>query len=497
MDEIKRLTPAQRARCNRLIRRLCANYDGGNCLPLDDGEGCVCVQTISYSLLCKYLSAGGSARRQGTLRRYLPAAHTALRPVWKALSTQQQPAEILPGMRLLHPTQAEGRLCQTAAQRRTLSAEKALISGAFLREKRVRVAVSIRARQNPLLTFYKGEISMGNKLKTVDAETLLSTPMSKTMFIVDGLISQGVNVISGASKIGKSWLMLWLGLQVAQGNSIWGLPTLQCDVLYLSLEDTQRRIKDRLYNLTDSAPDNLYFAVTSGLIGGGLEEQITDFLTEHSATKLVIIDTLQKVRDSKGSAGKAGMYGNDYDDISSIKRIADGFNIAILLVHHLRKLQDSDDPFNDVSGSTGIISAADTNFILRRKRSGNAATLLVSGRDVEYQELTLQFNDLVWELVERKNSEDIHKAELPKFLFRVVDFMECRTEWVGTATELLTEMKEQEVTPNMVTKYLGQFAYEVLEPLGIEYRTKRTGKSRLIKFLRRDGDDANDAGIAI
>ena len=93
---------------------------------------------------------------------------------------------------------------------------------------------------------------MDNKLKTVDAETLLSTPMSKTMFIVDGLISQGVNVISGASKIGKSWLMLWLGLQVAQGNSIWGLPTLQCDVLYLSLEDTQSRIKDRLYNLTDS-----------------------------------------------------------------------------------------------------------------------------------------------------------------------------------------------------------------------------------------------------
>lgn len=54
MDEIKRPTPAQRARCNRLIRRLCANYDGGNCLPLDDGEGCVCVQMISYSLLCKY-----------------------------------------------------------------------------------------------------------------------------------------------------------------------------------------------------------------------------------------------------------------------------------------------------------------------------------------------------------------------------------------------------------------------------------------------------------
>ena len=176
---------------------------------------------------------------------------------------------------------------------------------------------------------------------------------------------------------------------------------------------------------------------------------------------------------------------------------ADAFNIAILLVHHLRKLKDSEDPFNDVSGSTGIIGAADTNFVLRRKRSGNAASLLVSGRDVEYQELTLEFHDLVWELVERKNSEDIHKAELPKFLFRVVDFMECRTEWVGTATELLAEMKEAEVTPNMVTKYLGQFACEVLEPIGIEYRTKRTDKSRLIKLLRNDGGDGNDTEIGI
>ena len=467
MDEIKRLTPAQRARCNRLIRRLCANYDGGNCPP------------TRYSAPIFTGSVHGPAN----------GVESPLHPAATGRNTARNAAA--PSDASRRRTLPDGGAASNIKRRESLDFR------AFLKAKRVRVAVSICTCQNPFLTFYKGEISMGNKLKTVDAETLLSTPMSKTMFIVDGLISQGVNVISGASKIGKSWLMLWLGLQVAQGNSIWGLPTLQCDVLYLSLEDTQRRIKDRLYNLTDSAPDNLYFSVTSGLIGGGLEEQITDFLTEHPATKLVIIDTLQKVRDSKGSAGKAGMYGNNYDDISSIKRIADGFNIAILLVHHLQKLQDSDDPFNDVSGSTGIIGAADTNFILRRKRSGNAATLLVSGRDVEYQELTLQFNDLVWELVERKNSEDIHKAELPKFLFRVVDFMECRTEWVGTATELLTEMKEQEVTPNMVTKYLGQFTYEVLEPLGIEYRTKRTGKSRLIKFLRRDGDDANDAGIAI
>ena len=273
---------------------------------------------------------------------------------------------------------------------------------------------------------------MKRKLVTVDAETLLSTPMSKTMFIVDGLIPQGVNVLSGAAKIGKSWLMLWLGLQVSQGLPVWGIPTMHCDVLYLCLEDTQRRIKDRLFDLTNDPPRSFHLSVTCGLIGNGLEEEIINFLEDFPKTKLVIIDTLQKVRDSKGSAGKTGMYGNDYDDISSIKRIADEHDISIILVHHLRKLKDGDDPFNEVSGSTGITGAADTNYVLKRKRSSRDATLLACGRDVEYQELTLRFQDLKWELVEHKNTEEIRKAEIPQFLFRVAEFMKSRTEWVGT-----------------------------------------------------------------
>lgn len=84
---------------------------------------------------------------------------------------------------------------------------------------------------------------MKRKLVTVDVETLLATPMSKTMFIVDGLIPQGVNVLSGAAKIGKSWLMLWLGLQVSQGFSVWGMPTMHCDVLYLCLRIHKDELK--------------------------------------------------------------------------------------------------------------------------------------------------------------------------------------------------------------------------------------------------------------
>ena len=95
--------------------------------------------------------------------------------------------------------------------------------------------------------------------------------------------------------------------------------------------------------------------------------------------------------------------------------------------------------------------AADTNYVLKRKRSSRDATLLACGRDVEYQELTLRFQDLKWELVEHKNTEEIRKAEIPQFLFRVVEFMKTRTEWVGTATELIADMAETETTPNAVS----------------------------------------------
>ena len=81
--------------------------------------------------------------------------------------------------------------------------------------------------------------------------------------------------------------------------------------------------------------------------------------------------------------------------------------------------------------------------------------------------MTLRFQDLKWELVEHKNTEEIRKAKIPQFFFRVVGFMKVRTEWVGTAAELIADMAETETTPNVVTKYLRQFSYEVLEPVGI------------------------------
>ena len=337
------------------------------------------------------------------------------------------------------------------------------------------------------------------KLKTIDADTLLSTPMSKTLFVVDGLIPQGLSVLSGSSKIGKSWLMLWLGIQVASGQPVWEFETHKSDVLYLCLEDTYARIQSRLYKITDEAPAELRIATTSFQIGNGLEEQIEQYLSDFPQTKLVIIDTFQKVRDSKSTGGKSGMYAGDYDDVSALKNISDKYGIAVVVVHHVRKLKDAADPSNEVSGSTGITGAADTNFVLKRSRSDENGTLLATGRDIEYQELTLKFDNRthLWELVERKNMDDIHREEIPKFVFRLVDFISVAKEWQGTATELVTQMNEVEVAPNVVTKMLARFSAEVFTPQGIEYKTKRTGTSRLIYLKKRDSNDGDDNKFAV
>ena len=148
------------------------------------------------------------------------------------------------------------------------------------------MTVSTRPRQNLLLTFYKGEFygqqteNRGRRDLAVHADEQDNVHRGRTHFT-------GRQCHQRCQQNRQKLADAVAGAAGGAGKFRWGLPTLQCDVLYLSLEDTQRRIKDRLYNLTDSAPDNLYFAVTSGLIGGGLEEQITDFLTEQEKQKLL------------------------------------------------------------------------------------------------------------------------------------------------------------------------------------------------------------------
>lgn len=319
-------------------------------------------------------------------------------------------------------------------------------------------------------------------LNIIDAETLLATPLPKTMYIVANLLPQGLSIFCGASKIGKSWLMLDLAIKVAKGEPMWGLATHQSDVLYLTLEDTITRVQERLYKLVDEAPSNLRIAVACEKIGKGLEEQINTALNEYPQTKLIIIDTFQKVRNAGGSV-RDGIYAVDYADVTALKEIADKNKIAVMFVHHLRKVKDLDDPFNDVSGSTGIAGAADTMLILNRSRNDKNANLLVSGRDINYQEFSLNFENCNWSLDYIKTSSEIQKEQVPDFILKLCDFLSQQNEWSGTATELIAAMGDTETPPNVVTKYLGRFADKYLEPAGIKYTTKKSGK-RYIFFKR-------------
>ena len=125
------------------------------------------------------------------------------------------------------------------------------------------------------------------KLQTIDADTLLSTPLPATRFVMDRLLPEGLHILAGAPKIGKSWLALWLCLCVAKGESVWDFVVTKGTVLYLCLEDSLTRIQNRLFQITEDAPDTLHFTTLAGSIGGGLEDQLKGFLTEHPGTVLV------------------------------------------------------------------------------------------------------------------------------------------------------------------------------------------------------------------
>ena len=333
---------------------------------------------------------------------------------------------------------------------------------------------------------------MTEDLKIIDADTLMSTPMKKTRFVIDGFLPEGVSILCGAPKIGKSWLMLWMCLQVAEGRPVWGMDTQKCDVLYLCLEDPFHRIQDRLYSLTENAPGNLYFAVTSGQLGNGLQRQIHTHMQNYPDTGLIVIDTLQKVRNTEKASSL--MYATDYDDITALKKIADKYGIAIVVVHHLRKMPDAKDPFNQISGTTGITGAVDSAFVITKaSRSDEAALLTASGRDIEYQQLTIRFDDKVWRLESHKGQKEIKEEAIPMLIHRIVHFVHKNSEWTGTASQLLAVMGDTETSPIMVTRLLSRFYYEALVPNGVEYMTSRTAQERLITLRLNDRNDEYDS----
>ena len=326
-------------------------------------------------------------------------------------------------------------------------------------------------------------------LKIINADNLLYTTLTESEFIVDEILPVGLHIFCGAPKVGKSWLMLDLCIKVSKGEEIWNLKTNKSDVLYLALEDTYSRLQKRLFKLTDEIDSNFHIAIESNKITNGLVMQLENAIKQYPNTRLVVIDTLQKVRKQSNDVN----YSADYGDISTLKAFADKNKLAIILVHHLRK-QDDSDVFNKISGTAGIMGSSDTTFILEKKsRDDSVATLFVTGRDVEYQTFTLRFEECRWNLLERSFQKDIEMKNAPEIIYNVISFVNDKGEWQGTATELLTSLDEKDITPQYLTKLLNEYSKTILLDNKICFKTSRTSTSRLVNLKKDiDGNDDDD-----
>lgn len=323
-----------------------------------------------------------------------------------------------------------------------------------------------------------------NELIAVDGETLWDLEFSARRFCIRGLLPQGLCVLGGAPKIGKSWLVLDWCIRIARGEPVWGMETTQGTTLYLCLEDTLQRVQHRLYCMSEEATPNAYFATAVGTLEDDLETQISSFLLSHPDTVLIVVDTFQMVRGSSNEPS----YGGDYQDMQKLKRIADDYNITVLLVHHLRKQGDRD-PVNRLSGTTGISGAVDAVFVLDRKeRAQNAALLVCTGRDVEYRELELRFSKerCVWDLV--SDSAENPAQLLPQELNLLLEYMQEIKSFSGGNTELTDDFNAHTgnaIEPKKLKQLMNRWK-EKLRELGLTFRSYRSNGQRLVEVQYTD-----------
>ena len=327
-------------------------------------------------------------------------------------------------------------------------------------------------------------------LATMTMSQLYDTVYESRLPVIDGLLYPGTYLFVGAPKVGKSFLMAQIAYHISTGLPLWNYSVHGGTVLYLALEDDYRRLQERLYRMFGvEGTDTLHFATCAKQLGAGLYEQLARFVSEHRDTRLIIIDTLQKIREASGDRYS---YASDYEIIGQLKHFADQTGIALLLVHHTRK-QQADDKFDMISGTNGLLGAADGAFVLQKeKRTGNTAVLEVSGRDQPEQRLILKKNmeRLVWEL--EKAETELWQVPPDPILERVADLLsEDILEWSGTPTELAEALK-LELKPNLLTKHLNVNASRLFHECHTQYENIRTHAGRRI-ILNRVSEQRDDA----
>ena len=312
-------------------------------------------------------------------------------------------------------------------------------------------------------------------LHTITMTELYQTAFRSRPPIIDGLLYAGAYILAGAPKIGKSFLVAQIAYHVSTGRKLWDFDVHQGTVLYLALEDDYQRIQSRMfmmYGVNDTP--NLHFATAAGKIGNGLDEQLENFMREHPNTKLIIIDTMQKIREL---GGEAYSYASDYEIIGRLKQFADKYCICVLTVHHTRK-QPAGDAFEMISGTTGLLGCADGSLLMqKKKRTALEATIDVVGRDQQDQILYLKKDPetQIWNLEHMEN--ELHKEPPDAVLETVAKLV--KENWCGSPTELAM-LLQVGMQPNTLTKHLNINAGRLFEEYGVQYENTRTHAGRKI-----------------
>nr|WP_316622174.1 AAA family ATPase [uncultured Ruminococcus sp.] len=324
------------------------------------------------------------------------------------------------------------------------------------------------------------------KLKTVSGDELMKKTVKPVRFVVKDLLPRGLNIVAGKRKEGKSWLMLDLCFSVAAGEKFLDFDTEQGTVLYLDLEDPETRLLQRAREIRDVIPSRFHEATRAGKLGAGLAEQIYDFVHDHPDTNLVVIDTLQKIRKPKGDT-----YAGDYQVVSPLKNLADKLEIAIVCIHHTRKMK-AKDTFDSVLGSTGLTAAADGIYVLERKAEGKPfGQLSFISRDIPDGEISVRFDHDTcrWYPV---TPYDMEREMLlaDEAMSALIDFMKHETIFEGTATELC-ERLGLKIGANNLSSKLAKYENS-LRNLGVECTKERRKTQRLLTLIytpKTKGDD--------
>ncbi len=331
-----------------------------------------------------------------------------------------------------------------------------------------------------------------------DAYELVSETLAPVIWIVENLLPTGLAMLCAPSKYGKSWMVLQLCLSSAEGNSFLNFKTVACGSLYYALEDGKTRLQDRLKKMLKgkAAPRNVRFAIKADTLETGLLNKIEDELRAFPDIKLVIIDTLQKVRGKM--AKDDTLYGNEYRQMAAVKEFADKNKICLLFVHHLRKMADDSDVFNMISGSTALMGAADTILILsKKKRNDETAKLSATGRDIQQSELVVAFDKSKyrWE-VEGTAEEVAARRELEEYesniYVRTIKELIKRNPingWSGSAQDLMKAVYDvtgkqiadsAQSIGKQILKYSTRLYYD-----DIEHKISRSGAARKHSFKKR------------